>query len=454
MQKLIDILDQAKQAVADEVDGKKSRSSETLNKLLLDNYKHTSALSDTRSQSSKALLLAAWKHVVNGASTERASIKTWAKLFKSLDGVLAAMYVNENTREATLTQFRSPIKQRFGADSEVYKQSIYQTGVSQERSRQKKEDYRSAVEARNANRSKLPVIYVEDVLDLINKLKVSDSIYDRFIAVLLATGSRSIEVAKVSQYSIPPDDGTTRISIVGLAKDSGSNDVKQPLIRNLVGMTAEEVITNVDLIRSNLNLSGTNVQIANRINSALNKVFKNVIKGLVPDSQFTAHKCRYISGNVSYKLYGEPQKLAYESYLQQQYGHLSADSTKSYLAVNIEFKGDRRDAARVPVEADMKAELKAEIKAELKAELNRELKKELCLPDNEAGAMLREFRNNPTIKDREEKIKRVIDAVNVIRSKGIKIRQSELRKILGYSSDVMTAAYKRVAVQLAPPDSD
>ena len=95
-------------------------------------------------------------------------------------------------------------------------------------------------------------IYAEDILEAIQKLKNSNDPYEQSLAVLLATGSRSIELFKVSKYYEIKGD-PQRITVKGLAKDKGKNELGNVVLtRNLVGLTRQEVVELVHEIRDEL----------------------------------------------------------------------------------------------------------------------------------------------------------------------------------------------------------
>lgn len=429
MEKLIKVLDSVDEAkIKSEVEAQKIKNSQTLNKALRKEY------TLFKDKSSKKLLSRIWSFTLASTAKPREGTisRIWIRLYKSLDRIIKALYENENTMESVCTEFRKVVRAKFGDNSEIYKQSIYNMGVTQQRSKERKEEYSAKVKVRNASRATLQPIYVEDVLTAIEKLKRSNDPYEQSLAVLLATGSRSIELFKVSKYYEVKDDEST-ITVKGIAKDKGKNDLKNVVLtRNLVGLTGEEVVDLVHEIRDELDLKGSNAKISNATNTALNKAFQKNIQPLAPDFQMTSHKCRYIAGNVSYLLYGKPKKIPYESYLQEQYGHLSGESTKSYLGINVQFR--KKVIQKAP--DDIKVLFEREIK-EMKEQVAN------CCPDKAQSVDLTEFKNSNRRKmEVEEKVKAVVGALKLLKEKQIKMTQRELRAILGYSAGTMTEGYQ------------
>lgn len=400
MERLTKVLNSVStETIKAEIYGKIIKNSISLNKALKKEYP---AFSKDKA-SSKALLLKIWNFTI--AQTTQAKISaTWLKLFKSLDRILKTLFQNENTLEIVCTEFRKNIKLKFGNSSEIYKQSIYNLGVSQERSQQRKQEYVAKVKERNNERGKLQLINADDIIAIIEKLKNSTDPYEKSLAVLLATGSRSVELFKISEYSIV-EGNENRIIVRKIAKDRKQTDVI--IKRPLVGLTNLEVVKLVDEIRNELKLDNlTNQKITSRTNTPLNKAFAEWIQPLITGFKISSHKTRYIYAQIAYILYGKPAKIPEESYINEILAHASANSTKSYLGINIQFK----DRVKPPPIKDIE---------------------------------LDQFSNSHRrTMNAEKKIQAVIEALKALKEKNIKLTQRELRAQLNYGGNIMSAAYK------------
>lgn len=432
LRKLLDSLNLNKARTEIDAQGK-IKSSNEINNALRHTYKDLPT-----SKSSRVLLLNVWTSVVSAASNSRDGkiTREWIKLLNSLDKVVKVILQNENSSEAAFVQFRKPIKTKYGDKSEIYKQSLYLLGVSQERSKQRKEAYSAEVKVRNSLRGKMKPIYVEDVLEIIQKLKVSNNPYEQTLAVMLATGARSIEVFKVSTFK--STDVPMAIHIKGIAKDRSNNNLQNVVvIRDLVGLNGDEVCELVDDIRNTINVRGTNREIADRTNMSLNKVAAKWLNRELKQAagkKITAHKCRYIYGNVAFLLYGEPNRTPYESYIQEQLAHLSGESTKSYLGINIQFKNKVIQSAP----EELKQVFTNEIE-KLKKQIDTQCRNPISLNENiDLSSFKNSHRRNVS---HDEKVGNVVSALKMLKEKNIKTTQKELRALLGYSSDIMCRAY-------------
>lgn len=429
MDKLIQVLnDVDADAVEQEVRDKKPKNSASLNAALQANYQIPAA-----AKSSKQMLLAIWGQMVDGAQVPRnpeTISPMWFAAFAALDRIIKAMYDNQSTAEALLTALRKPLKLKYGANSAIYRESIYKTGMSREASIARRQEYEDKVAERNSTRGKLDPIYVEDILDIISQLKQSTNPFEQVLAITLATGARNIEALKVSEFKEAADPHQIRIR--GLAKGKAGTESVE-ITRNLVGLTGAEVVALVNGYRPQLKLAGSNVVVGSRYTDDINRAFQRWVQPLNPKVHMTSHKARYIQANASFLLYGQPFDLPYESYLTQQLGHNTPSATKSYLGINVKFKSKVLQNAPEDFRHLFEKEL-AELRSQIKT----------ANPPDEIPLDLTQFKNGNTRgKDSEEKkIARVFAALKALHEADVYVRQNVLRGELGYSSRIMTAAYR------------
>lgn len=431
-------------AITEELTQSKSRTSSIINLKLKAAY---AAIVDEK-LSTKKNFLAVWSNIISRAS--RKFSRTWQRLFIEADKTFKIIYSNENTLESTLTEFRKPLKNDI-YEPEIYKQSIYLMGVSQERSKQRKEEYKNIVNARNTARGGLVPIYIEQILELQKELIKSNNPYDLAVAVELATGARSIEVFKVSTFS-ENKDAPNEITVKGIAKDKGGNNLENVVLtRNLVGLTSKEAVKAVDVIRSSLNLDASNKEISDKTNRQLNKAFKKYIHPILTENagdkassdefkaqlkSMTSHKGRYIAGNASYEIYGKPKNIPYETYLQAQYGHLDPSSTKSYLGINVKYLKELKNGNTEEVKEYINT-IEKKVK-DIKEEVDN------CCGEVSDKIDLSQYTNSFTRKETEEaKINNVVAALTLLHQEKIKMKQVDLRNKLRYSGAIMTAGYKK-----------
>lgn len=254
--------------------------------------------------------------------------RSWINFFKAIDKLIKMIYKNENTSEKIFTKIRKIIKDKYNDDSEIYKKSIYIMGMSQERSIQKKKEYSLKVKDAGMNRNNLKPIYDDEIYEIIKKGISSSKIFDKIIAVMLACGSRSVEVMRVSNYSKTDNDNFIEI------KNIAKNNDNKIIVRPLIYLKADQVIKTVNHIRKYLLLKErTNEQLTSSYNTTLNKSMKK----LFSDDSLTSHKCRYIASNLAYLLYGKDSTP--NIYIQQYLGHKNGNTSRTYQSINVKLRG-------------------------------------------------------------------------------------------------------------------
>jgi integrase len=315
MEKFVDVLksinlDQVKL----EVEPLRIKNSRIINNILAKAYP------EYKTTLSKHFLKNIWENLIN--NTDNEDINIWIQVFTHISNILKVLYTNEHSLLCAFSEFRPPVKKKYPDNKQIM--SATYIGYDYDVVNKRRQAYKNKVHKRNMERGKLPELEVSDVLDKINILKTSKCIYEKALSVLLSTGVRSIELFKVTQF-IPCED-KKYIKLLGIAKnESKKNDIFQ---RPLVGMTCDEVIDIVYEVRNNLDVSGKNKNISARLNPYLNYAFKKHF----PDIG-SSHKSRYIYSNAAHAL--NAGLIPFESYLQMILGHSNADTTKSYLGINL-----------------------------------------------------------------------------------------------------------------------
>ncbi len=245
MEKIIKVLkdiNKKENLIKDELKTNKnnSKNSNIINNILIREYPKFS-----NSNSTKDLIFNIFNELLQRAS--RKYSRTWKQLFENLDKLLKILYKNPLTLRGILSELRKSLKnERF--EPLIYEESIKLMGMSIQESKNIAEKYKNEVQARNVNRGDLPVIYIEDIYNLLDQLIQSNNPYELSIAVEISTGARSIEVFKVSKFE-EVEDHPNQIRVIGLAKDKNANNLENVvLVRNLVHLKANQVINAVNKI--------------------------------------------------------------------------------------------------------------------------------------------------------------------------------------------------------------
>lgn len=343
-----------------------------------------------KEQTTKKLFMAVWSGTVLRCKSRDGN--KFKILFEETTRIIQALYANPNSSEALFSKMRKFLIERFGENSNIYNLSTKFMGLSPEERSQRSEDYNKRVAERNEKRADLDPIHIEDVLNIVDRFKNDKDPLKRAVSVLIATGLRGIELFKISTIKKVSAD---EIEVLELAKSRPGKKSIRPLLK----MKADEVIEGIEFIRSNLNVSGTNEEVENRLNQPLNRIFKKIVFGM------TSHKARYLYANIAFKLFAESKKIPYESYVGSILGHESAQATRSYLAINLK-EGESGGL-------------------------------QLEKPDS-----FDQFKNTMRRGVPEsEKIANIVGALKYMKENKIYMSQKGLRLELGYSAAVMTKGY-------------
>jgi len=288
---------------------------------------------------SKKALLSLLTKVVEGAAGQREGkiTRQWMAMYKELDKLIKTLYPNESTSEVVFTEFRKPIRAKYGDNSEIYKQAVYTLGVSRERSIQRKEEYKAKVAQKGMTRRQQTPYFDDEIYKIIDENISSANPLEQVVAVMLATGSRFIEVMKVSEYKKSQQHVNRDlhyITIKGIAKDKANAGYENKIVvRPLIRVNNSDIIKAVKSLRDKLDLSGDNTKISDRYNSQLNKIVRRIFGR----DDTTSHKLRYISSNLAYLLYGEGSTE--NVFVQNYLGHESGETSRTYQSINVKLRG-------------------------------------------------------------------------------------------------------------------
>ena len=416
---------------------KKTIISPTLNEILGEEYPTYSGI-----QSSKALLMKIWKDIIANAARGREGgiSRTWIRLFEAVDKVIKALFQNENTMENVCTEFRKVIRQKYGDNDQIYIKSTHILGVSRERAIERRENYQNKVAEKGLNRRNLTPIYDDEIYAAIDAGINSSDPLEKTIAVMLNTGSRSIEVMKVSTYS-EVKDNSSFINIKGIAKDRSKKGYENKVIlRPLINLNADEVINAVEYIRKHLDLEGTNDEISQRYNQTLNKRMKKLFAN---HPELTAHKCRYIAGQMAFLLYGKGGTE--NTYLQQYLGHEDSSTTRTYQSINVKL----RHEVEIPDDIKLKIsklihddEKNIQDHKEIQSAINEIKAKKIKI--KQSNVPYPEYINPKTHLGDAQKIQNLTLLMKTAKKDGIIYNQKQLKKLYGYGSNILSLFWQLI----------
>lgn len=360
----------------------KNKKSETLNEIIQSHYPEA----EIRRTSAKTLLLI-WNKMVS--ETRGSNLRSFMELFRLLQPILESFYPNESTLSTSTTAWRKPILEKFGNNSEIYKQSTYVLGISRERSLARRKEYTDKVREATRSRGKMVKYTQEQIFEVIDSCDQSSNELDYIIAVLLCTGSRLIEAIKLSAYTEAPGK-PGYIKLVGIAKDRATKSAPsvKSIVKPVIRLTPRRIIEMVQTIRSRWNLSFAENSAATAlldgpVNRRLADFFGETDADMPETKKTTAHRLRHIYASLSYQLYGAPEGVAENEWVREVLGHDSNEVSVAYQSVVVELPGKksipsdiRYQIGELEHEAKNNKEEHAEIKKDVKevaTELNRQI---------------------------------------------------------------------------------
>ncbi len=388
-------------------------------------------------------ILNVWTQAVQQAPAKPA-LSMYRRIYTLLQPFLELFYPNRTSIATAAVAWRKPIRLKYGDKSQVYKDSIIVLGISRDESINMKVGYMESVRKGVRNRGE-PRFTMQEVYDAIDATSQSSNPIDNIIAVMLACGSRMIEVIKISEYSIPASsssDPVGYIRIKGLAKGTDSNpeETNATVVRPLVRISPDMLMALVQNIRSVHDFKRlSNTAATGKVNNAVNQVLKPMFK-----HKITSHKCRYLYASLAWQLYGGGTPQA--EYIRELYNHRSADTTLTYLQYEVavpKFHVPEELRAKVgELEVNTKGlkqeqeQLKQEVK-EVAIELNRGIEEA-----NVVDVQFPQFLNTKRLRlSSEAKMDRLRRLDQALYDVGIHASQRTFKKY-GYGSTTVQDYYK------------
>jgi GTP cyclohydrolase II len=290
----------------------------------------------------KTCFLKVWESEVKVNYTEA----QWKELFNAVDKIAKAVFKKETTLSQFYVALRKPVKKRF-PNGPVFRMSEHEMGLGQERSIQKKDKEKKKRDKRVGDRGKKKTFDAGYLYTLIDKNIEHKDGHMRAIAVILATGSRFIEVYKKSLYTTPTehekktnqlDDLTIKVDNVAKKREQTTHIFKQ-----VIRTTPDKVIAAVEYIRNEFKTAGmTDDNVRSKYNGRINERITKLFKAR--EDEIKSHKLRALYANMAFQLYGQKAKIPELTYIQDVLGHTSTETAAHYATVWVSFP----DEAKLP----------------------------------------------------------------------------------------------------------
>jgi hypothetical protein len=247
--------------------------------------------------------------------TQKEALATMKILYKALE----LAYPNRLTLKTRLAKIRTVIREN--QKERVYKLSLSSDyfNIAYTENMIQKQNYKNKVLERNRNPEDIP----DDIIDITTEWLNSSDKYQKALAVLLAIGSRPIELFKTGIYEIKDD---THIIASGLAKKREGNE-KTSTIRPVLMMSAAEAVEAVEAVRNEFK----NNSILDRDGNLSSYIVRMLTKRCL-DLGTTTYNLRRIYARIAYEQYGNNSN--FNVFIGDILGHENLTTSFSYSNIS------------------------------------------------------------------------------------------------------------------------
>ena len=230
--------------------------------------------------------------------------KTETKLSLSLICKLGlAFYDLPKCRDVFYTKIRKPILEKYGKDSPEYIQTLDLMKITKKERTKLNKDYNKKVKNANEN---VKTYYSNHLMDIIEKTKNNDDWATRAISLILASGTRAVELLDKNTFKIDPKRKDNWVIVGNIAK---KREDKKDFVtsRPIIGYTAKEFIDAIADFRksiSNRKIYMTEGNEKGQLNKSNSQLIGKRAKEIFNDPKITSKSLRKLYGNLSHVLYG------------------------------------------------------------------------------------------------------------------------------------------------------
>lgn len=292
-------------------------------------------------------------HIFKTKTTTKNVLDTLKKLFP----IFELMYDKPRTLRQRLSDVRKVIKKY--QSEEAYLKSKYDAYFNMNATDRSLITDAYKRQVTNKNKKKIQ-IDMKMIFDKMQKLIQSDNVYDRIIALMLALGTRPIELFAKNNFSLIKDKHSW-IRVSGLAKKRETQE-KKWTDRPVVYFTPRFVIKEVKAVRNHfkkLIVINGNGKLATDKSQSLNKravLHFPFLKDIHQKSSFL----RKIYADLSFKLFADKRTQNFNTWISDVLGHgpLDLSTSFSYSYVNVQDSKEVKDESVIAQLNELRAQVK------------------------------------------------------------------------------------------------
>ena len=259
--------------------------------------------------------------------------KELEQTFDNITKIINITYPVIKTKQKIFSDFRKILIQKFGENSKVHRNSKKNLSITFDEYKTVEKQSKEKVVEANTEKKKFNR---EQVLQIIQEIKNSTDYIDAIILVCITTGSRLIEVLRISDYNEVVGN-PNRVMISGLAKGSGKSretNLNKDVERPILVITYKELNDAVQLIRKNVREQTDKLGLNNQeLSKKYNEIVNRRVKKLKLAS--TSYDLRKIYANLSYELIADQSKITKNRWIQLILGHESLETSLHYNNVSL-----------------------------------------------------------------------------------------------------------------------
>ena len=264
------------------------------------------------------------------------------------------LYNNNRTLDSYFTKdARSVLKKRFGEKSNEYSQSKKLLKISYKEKGQLIKENKEKVIKNNNNRIEFTS---EEIFEIIQKaISSADPMY-RMVALLMASGSRPIELferSTFSKYKFDEENNWVKQNYVAKSK------TKTELIKPIIYFNADKFIEELERAKTELKqkypsfVSAKN-ELSSALTTRLNKSMKEIFKNKEKVVPYTARK---IYGNISFELYKSKnpfgKNLSISAFLNHVLGHNENSLAVTHNYTNVDVQKENVSPKELAIKQDI-----------------------------------------------------------------------------------------------------
>jgi integrase len=385
---------------------------------------------------SKTFRIALTKYIQYVYESEFSKAKDLMMSFKPIVKLIDMLYPSTKTKQGIYGSFRKILSSRFGEFSKIHKDSKKDLSISFEQYKAVEKQQREKVVERNNEKKQFDR---EKILEIIQTLVNSTDFIDSIVLVGMCTGSRLIEILRISEYQKVVGN-PNRVLIQSLAKGSGEakeRNLNKQVERPILVITYKELSATVKVVRDAVKEQTMGQNLDNRALSAKYNARVNRRIKKLGISGGTAYDLRKIYANLSYELIADQTKITKNAWIMKILSHEDLQTSLHYNNIALTSTGQSIDAHLDDLEAKQEQVEKRVEQVETKYETKYPSSTDPNAVKFIVGVNEVYISRVPRIKDgKENKLKRGKAKIEEMKEKGVPITNFNLRK-LGFGAEIV-----------------